>query len=122
MRILAKFKAWLAPTAGGSTAYKLATIICFSLTPMLAPVVAHAAAPAPWQMGLQVPAGSIAEMATNLHDLLLVVITLISLFVLGLLFYAGVKFHASRNPKPSKTTHNTVIEILWTVIPVLIPS
>ena len=120
MRILAKFKAWLVPTAGGSTVYKLATIVCFSLAPMLAPVAAHAAAPAPWQMGLQAPAGSIAEMATNLHDLLLIVITLISLFVLGLLFYAGIKFHASRNPKPSKTTHNTVIEILWTVIPVLI--
>ena len=120
MRILAKFTAWLAPIAGGFTAYKLATIVCFSLAPMLAPVVAHAAAPAPWQMGLQAPAGSIAEMATDLHDLLLIVITLISLFVLGLLFYAGVKFHASRNPKPSKTTHNTVIEILWTVIPVLI--
>ena len=120
MRSLAKIKAWLAPTAGGSTAYKLATVVCFSVAQMLAPVGAHAAAPAPWQMGLQAPAGSIAEMATNLHDLLLIVITLISLFVLGLLFYAGFKFHASRNPKPSKTTHNTIIEILWTVVPVLI--
>jgi cytochrome c oxidase subunit 2 len=52
--------------------------------------------------------------------LLLVVITLISLFVLGLLIYVGVRFRASRNPNPSKTSHHTVIEILWTVIPVLI--
>jgi len=51
---------------------------------------------------------------------LLVVITLISLFVLALLIYVGVRFRASRNPNPSKTSHHTVIEILWTVIPVLI--
>ena len=61
-----------------------------------------------------------AEMATDLHNLLLIVITLISLFVLGLLIYVGVRFRASRNPNPTKTSHNTVIEILWTVIPVLI--
>ncbi|MDC3235227.1 cytochrome c oxidase subunit II, partial [Candidatus Puniceispirillum sp.] len=65
-------------------------------------------------------AGSMAEMATDLHNLLLIVITLISLFVLGLLIYVGIRFRASRNPNPTKTSHNTVIEILWTVIPVLI--
>ena len=81
---------------------------------------AYAAQPMPWQLGLQPPAGSIAEMADDLHNLLLVVITLISLFVLALLVYVGVRFRASANPVPSKTSHNTVIEILWTVIPVLI--
>ncbi len=81
---------------------------------------AYAAQPLPWQLGLQPPAGSIAEMADDLHNLLLVIITLISLFVLGLLVYVGVRFRASANPVPSKTSHNTVIEILWTVIPVLI--
>ena len=81
---------------------------------------ASAAQPLPWQLGLQPPAGSIAEMADDLHDLLLVVITLISLFVLGLLVYVGVRFRAAANPVPSKTSHHTVIEVLWTVIPVLI--
>jgi len=81
---------------------------------------ASAAQPLPWQLGLQPPAGSIAEMADDLHNLLLVVITLISLFVLALLVYVAVRFRASANPVPSKTSHNTVIEILWTVIPVLI--
>ena len=81
---------------------------------------ASAAEPLPWQMNLQPPAGSIAEMATDLHNLLLVVITLISLFVLGLLIYVSVRFRASANPNPSSTTHHTVIEVLWTVIPVLI--
>ena len=81
---------------------------------------AFAAQPLPWQLGLQPPAGSIAEMADDLHDLLLIVITLISLFVLGLLVYVGVRFRAAANPVPSKTSHHTVIEVLWTVIPVLI--
>jgi cytochrome c oxidase subunit 2 len=86
----------------------------------LAGTAAHAAVPEPWQMNLQPPAGSIAEMATDLHNLLLVIIIAISLFVLGLLIYVSVRFRASRNPKASKTSHNPVIEILWTVIPVLI--
>ena len=81
---------------------------------------ANAAQPLPWQLGLQPPAGTIAEMADDLHNLLLVIITLISLFVLALLVYVGVRFRASANPVPSKTSHHTVIEILWTVIPVLI--
>ncbi len=81
---------------------------------------ALAGQPKPWQLGLQEPAGSIAEKATSLHDMLLVIITAISLFVLALLIYVCVRFRRSANPTPSKTSHNTVIEILWTVIPVLI--
>ena len=81
---------------------------------------AAAAEPKPWQMGLQPPAGSIAEQANDLHNLLLVIITLISLFVLGLLAYVCVRFREGRNPNPSKTSHNTAIEVIWTVVPVLI--
>ena len=81
---------------------------------------AFAAEPLPWQIGLQPAAGSIAERAADLHNLLLVIITLISLFVLGLLVYVCIRFRASKNPNPSRTTHNTVIEVLWTVIPVVI--
>lgn len=81
---------------------------------------AYAAEPQPWQINLQPASGTIAEAATDLHNLLLVIITAISVFVLGLLIYACVRFREDRNPHPSKTTHNTVIEILWTVIPVVI--
>ena len=81
---------------------------------------AFGAEPQPWQLGLQEPAGSIAERATSLHNMLLVIITVISLFVLGLLVYVCVRFRASANPNPSRTSHNTIIEILWTVVPVLI--
>ncbi len=82
--------------------------------------VAGAAQPEPWQIWHQEPAGSIAEKALNLHNLLLIIITMISFFVLGLLAYVGWRFRSNANPTPSKTTHNTTIEILWTVIPVLI--
>ena len=79
-----------------------------------------AADPQPWQLGLQPASGSVATAANDLHNLLLVIITLISLFVLALLVYTCLRFREDKNPNPSKTTHNTVIEILWTVIPVVI--
>ena len=81
---------------------------------------AYASEPKPWQMDLQEPAGIIATKATDLHNFLLVVITLISVFVLGLLVYVCIKFRQKPNVKPSKTSHNTLIEVIWTVVPVLI--
>jgi cytochrome c oxidase subunit 2 len=56
----------------------------------------------------------------SFHNFLLVVITVITIFVLGLLVLVMVKFNAKANPVPSKTTHNTILEVLWTVVPVLI--
>jgi len=82
--------------------------------------LASASEPKPWQMDLQPPAGIIAEKATDLHNFLLVVITLISVFVLGLLIYVCIKYKEQPGVKPSKTSHNTIIEIIWTVVPVLI--
>src|SRR5262249_44010158 len=62
----------------------------------------------------------VKDRIEGLHDYLLVVITIISLFVMGLLVYVMVRFNASANPVPSRTSHNTLIEVLWTVVPVLI--
>ena len=56
----------------------------------------------------------------NLHDLVLVIITLITLFVAGLLGWVMWRYNARRNPVPSRTAHHTLLEIAWTVIPVLI--
>ena len=86
----------------------------------LLPNFVTASEPKPWQMDLQPPSGIIAETATDLHNFLLVVITLISLFVLALLVYVGWRYRENANRIPSKTSHNTIIEVLWTVIPVLI--
>ncbi len=76
--------------------------------------------PRPWQLGMQAPASEVKDRINSLHDLLLVIITVITLFVLALLVYVMVRFRASANPVPSRTSHNTLIEILWTVLPVVI--
>src|SRR5579863_9779841 len=76
--------------------------------------------PAPWEFKLQGSATEVMDYITAFHDGLLVVITLITLFVLALLAIVIVKFNAKANPVPSRTTHNTLIEVAWTLIPVLI--
>jgi len=76
--------------------------------------------PTPWQLGFQEAHSPIMEQMVSFHDFLLWVIFAISLFVLLLLLYTIVRFREKANPNPTKTTHNTLIEILWTVIPVLI--
>lgn len=81
---------------------------------------ASAAEPQPWQMGLQPAASTSMERIVEFHNLLLVIITLIVLFVLALLAYTIVRFNEKRNPVPAKTTHNTLLEVLWTAIPVII--
>ena len=107
MPVLAKSRAYFAQVLSGRKFINLAWALCSVIMAIALTEGAYAAAPVPWQMDLQPPAGSMAEMATDLHNLLLVVITLISLFVLGLLIYVGVRFRASRNPNPTKTSHNT---------------
>ena len=82
--------------------------------------LAQAAGPVPWQIGMQPPATPVKDRLSAFHDELLVIIFLISLFVLGLLLYVIVRFRHDRHPVPTRTSHNTVIEILWTVVPVLI--
>jgi cytochrome c oxidase subunit 2 len=76
--------------------------------------------PAAWEYKLQEAATPVMESITSFHNFLFVLITLITLFVLGLLVAIVVKFNAKANPVPSKTTHNTLIEVAWTLIPVLI--
>tara|TARA_E500000331_G_scaffold176855_1_gene170520 strand:+ start:111 stop:1022 length:912 start_codon:yes stop_codon:yes gene_type:complete len=84
------------------------------------PGAALAAQPRPWQTGFQDAATPLMEQIAGFHTLLLIIITLITIFVLLLLVWVVVKFNAKANPNPSKTTHNTMIEVLWTVIPVVI--
>jgi cytochrome c oxidase subunit 2 len=81
---------------------------------------ALAAQPKPWEITLQDAATPVMENIISFHNLLLVIITVITLFVLALLVIVVVKFNAKANPVPSKTTHNTLIEVAWTLIPVLI--
>jgi cytochrome c oxidase subunit II len=76
--------------------------------------------PAPWEFRLQQAATPVMEQIIWFHNWLLWIITVITLFVLALLITVVIKFNARSNPVPSRTTHNTLIEVAWTLIPVLI--
>jgi cytochrome c oxidase subunit 2 len=77
-------------------------------------------APKPWEMGMQAAGGPLKAQEIDLHNFVLVIITLITLFVGGLLAWVIYRYRAERNPTPSQTSHNTVVEVLWTVVPILI--
>ena len=83
-------------------------------------VFAELGQPAPWEYTLQESASPVMDNIIWFHNFLLWLITIITLFVLGLLITVVVKFNARSNPVPSRTTHNTLIEVAWTLIPVLI--
>jgi cytochrome c oxidase subunit 2 len=76
--------------------------------------------PSPWQLNFQSSATPVMDEITKFHNYLLYTITAIALFVLVLLLIVMVRFNARANPTPSRTTHNPLIEILWTVVPVII--
>jgi cytochrome c oxidase subunit 2 len=76
--------------------------------------------PSPWQMGFQQSAAPTMDDITWFHNFVLWIIIAISIFVLALLLIVIVKFNATANPTPSRTTHNTLLEVAWTVIPVVI--
>ena len=87
----------------------------------LAAAPALADKPRPWEIGFQEPAGPIMVHLEWMHNyVLLPIITVISLFVLGLLAICIFRFNARANPTPSRTTHHTLIEVLWTVLPIMI--
>jgi len=76
--------------------------------------------PHEWQLNLPPGATIVAKQLNVFNDQLLVIMTVIALFVLGLMAYTTVRFRRGANPNPSRTTHNTLIEVIWTAVPVLI--
>ena len=100
----------------GATA--LVTSVVVSVTEVLANP--QTGQPAEWQLGFQRAVTPVMESINTLHNCVLILITLISLFILALLIFVAVRFNAKSNPNPSQVTHNTVIEVLWTAVPILI--
>lgn len=76
--------------------------------------------PSPWGIQLQDSATPVMDSLTWFHNFLLWLITGITLFVLALLVVVVMRFNAKNHPVPSRTTHNTVVEVAWTLLPVLI--
>jgi len=95
--------------------------ILFIFTSLFITTQAFANQPKDWQLGFQEAASDTMRDIVNFHDkLLLPIIVAISVFVLFLMAYACIRFRASKNPNPSKRTHNVAVEVLWTLIPCLI--
>jgi len=91
-----------------------------ALTGLFTGSAAAQSGPQPWQMNFRPAATPVMEDIIAFHNLLLVIEVIIVLFVLALMLYIIVKFNAKANPVPSKTTHNSFLEVVWTVVPVII--
>ncbi len=98
----------------------LAVLIAVGLVALVNPVWAAEGLAHPWQLSLQEPMSPVMERVTSYHTLLLIVQFAIVALVLAILAYCIIRFNAKRNPVPSRTSHNTVLEIVWTALPVVI--
>jgi cytochrome c oxidase subunit 2 len=78
------------------------------------------ALPQDFEMGLQPAASPVMERIQDFHQLLLYITVTICLFVLALLVWIVIRYNRKANPTPSKTEHNTLLEVAWTTIPVII--
>ncbi len=97
-----------------------ACLFTVTAAPFALASAASAQTPQPWQMGMQPAASPVSASIHELNDLVLYIITAIVIFVAGLLAWVAYRYSAKRNPTPSRFSHNTAIEIAWTLIPVLI--
>jgi cytochrome c oxidase subunit II len=101
-------------------AARLVAVLALAAVIAALATTAWAEGPRPWELGMQPPATPVKDRLNAFHNELLVIIFLIAGFVMALLLYVIVRFNHRRNPVPSHISHNPVIEILWTIVPVLI--
>jgi cytochrome c oxidase subunit 2 len=95
----------------------IAAGLCFSTILSAGSAVA---APQPWQMTFQPAASPVMERIESFHTGVLYIITVICLIVFGLLLWISIRYNHRSNPVPGKVTHNTLLEVAWTIIPVII--
>lgn len=81
---------------------------------------AQAGAPESWGLSFQEAASPLAERIHDFHDMMLWIIIAIALFVLALLVWVIIRYNHKANPTPKQFTHNVMIEVIWTVIPIII--
>lgn len=92
----------------------------FGILSLLIPYSAKADYPRPWQMYYQEPVTPVMDHLYDFHHLLLMIEGGIVFLVSALLIFVMIRFRARKNPIPSRVAHNTVLEMIWTVIPVFI--
>ena len=88
--------------------------------PAITGALAGAGQPSPNQMNLQTPVTEVAVAINSFYNIVNVIIIAITIFVLMLMIYVMFRFSAKNNPTPTRTTHNAMLEVAWTVIPILI--
>ena len=84
------------------------------------PAFAQMGKAAPWQIGLQDAGSPIMEQIHGFHNFVTAIIIVITLFVLALLTWVMIRYNENRNPVPSRTSHHTMLEVVWTILPILI--
>src|SRR5262245_2820531 len=95
-------------------------VISFAVVASGSAALAEYGQPTNWQLGMQQAATPVMDNIVWFHDYLLYIIAAITAFVLALLVIVMIRFNARANPTPSRTTHNTFIEVLWTIVPIVI--
>ena len=99
---------------------RLLAVLTMTMVPGASALAQAVGAPRPWEMNMQPAYGPLKAEQIALHNFVLVIITLITLFVGVLLVWVMWRYNARRHPTPSITSHNTLLEVLWTVVPILI--
>lgn len=99
---------------------KTLTISALLIATLTLAMPALAGQPTEWALGLQDAASPSAARINEFHDMMLYLITAIALFVLVLLVWVVIRYNEKANPEPAQFTHNVMIEIIWTVIPIII--
>src|SRR6478672_12371565 len=100
--------------------FSLASILCLALFAGVEQALAAVGAPSDWQVNLPDSVTPILDQIKSFNGLLLIIIIPVVLFVLGLLIWVVFKYNETANPVPSRLSHNTTLEVLWTIVPVLI--
>ena len=100
--------------------FSLASILCLAIFTGAEQALAAVGAPRDWQVNLPDSVTPILDQMKSFNGLLLIIIVPIVLFVLGLLVWVVFKYNETANPVPSRLSHNTTLEVLWTIVPVLI--
>ena len=101
-------------------AFRLMTGVLTFFASFVFATLALAQQPTDWQISFQDSVTPIMDSITWLNGFTLIIITVITLFVTGLLAWVIIRYNSKANPVPSKTSHNTMIEIVWTVAPIVI--
>ena len=97
--------------------FSLASVLCLAIFAGVEQALAAVGAPRDWQVNLPDSVTPILDQMKSFNELLLIIIVAIVLFVLGLLVWVMIRYSESANPVPSRLSHNTTLEVLWTIVP-----